>query len=83
MKPHHKLRPLLLVCLTTISIGLQAGDKPSADDLFSGPVPRLQIEIPDEGLKVLRSTNKSGGRNVPSASTCASLSGKVRRFTPT
>ena len=55
MKPHHKLRTLLLVCLTTISIGLQARDEPSVDELFSGPVPRLQIEIPDEGLKVLRS----------------------------
>ena len=54
MKPHHKLRASLLTWLMTISIGLQAGDKPPAEELFSGPVPRLQVEIPDESLKVLR-----------------------------
>jgi hypothetical protein len=55
MKPHHPLRTLLLVCLTAAAFELRAKDEPGVDELFSGPVPRLQIEIPAEGLMILRS----------------------------
>ena len=54
MKPHNKLRAMLLACLMAVLVGVRAKDEPAADDLFTGPVPRLHVEIPAESLKVLR-----------------------------
>lgn len=55
MKPPSKFRALWLFSLFVVAIALPAKDHSASDALFTGPVPRLQIEIPAEGLKVLES----------------------------
>ena len=55
MKPPSKFRALCLFSLFVVAIALPAKDQSASDALFTGPVPRLQIEIPPEGLKVLES----------------------------
>jgi hypothetical protein len=37
-----------------LGLGARGEDKDPSDGLFTGPVPKLRIDIPDEGMKVLR-----------------------------
>lgn len=46
-------RTLSLVFQLIMTAGVWAQAEPSPDDLFNGPVPRLQIEVPEEGWKIL------------------------------
>ncbi len=54
MKLCFNLRTPWLASLLAGAVGVFAIDVPSSDELFTGPVPQLQIEIPAEGMKVLR-----------------------------
>ena len=53
MKSCFNLRMLWLAGMMAGACGVFAKDEPAGDELFTGPVPRLQIEIPAEGMKIL------------------------------
>ena len=54
MKPYSILWTLLLTVVATASAELTTKDDAATVALFTGPIPRLQIEIPADGMKVLR-----------------------------
>jgi spore coat protein H len=49
---------LLVVLVLSFSFQAHAKDKHVADELFSGPVPDLKIEIPEAGMEILRRYNQ-------------------------
>lgn len=54
MKLGFRIGTMVLALLPGLTDGRCAAGDDSADAVFNGPVPQLQIEIPGEGLKVLR-----------------------------
>jgi len=48
--------PIFVTLVLCVSLVAAAGgrDKKAADELFGGPVPQLRVEIPQEGMAVLR-----------------------------